>query len=922
MQYIKSRDCMRFGALPIALGALAVVGTASPAFAQSVPAPPSGTDASMKGSSDKDGDIVVTGSRIARSGFTTQTPVTVLGGDQLQKSGVMNIGQIVTEVPQFQASATPQTSTLASQNAGAAFLNLRNLGTTRTLVLVNSRRFVSTTTNSTVDTNVIPSSIIERVDVVTGGASAAYGSDAVAGVVNIILKRNLSGFVGDAQYGMTTYGDNKTYKGSLAWGSGFAGGAGHITIAVEGEANKGLGFQSSRPWARNGYGIITFNGVQTIRPDFQLATATLGGLITSGPLRGTDFGPGGQPRPFVYGQAVGNFQFGGSGLQPSDYLELSVPYDRYTIYGTGEYDFSGVRLSVEGSHSYSIGRSDIVPIFNLGNLTIQPDNPYIPASIAPQVTAPFSFGRYSVDMGQIRATNRNRTDRFVIGLDGSLGGSWKWNIYGEYGHTDYKGLTTNDPIAARYLKSVDAVRSGGNIVCRVNANASTADDDPACVPVNLFGEGSPSRQAIDYFTGTGVYRVGIDQRVVAGSVTGTLFQIDGRNVSLATGAEYRFEKVSGTADATSQANGFLIGNPKRLAGKYDIKEAFGEILVPLLANSLIAKLFEVNGAVRVTDYSTSGTVVTWKGGFSWQVNDDIRFRGTRSRDIRAPNFDELFTDTLFRFTNVADPTRNNTISTVNIITQGNPNLKPETADTLTGGVIFSPTFIPGFRVSVDYFHIKLAGAIGQVGAQDTVNRCFNGNQALCGLITRNSAGAITSVTSTQINLSKIKTSGLDFELAYRVPLAGNATSLDFRAVATYVDQFTTDDGITAIDRAGNVGTTGLPHWKFNASATYNGGPLTLYLQGRYVGGGVYDVTIPPGGISDNRVSGRMYLNASAQYSIVDTGSSQLQLFVNVKNLLNTDPPISPTSFQAPQATNATLYDVVGRMITGGVRFKF
>ena len=875
--------------------------------------------------------ITVTGSRIARSGFTSPTPTTVVGVEQIANAGVTNVGQLAQQIPAFQASVTPQTSTLSSQNAGAAMLNLRNLGTNRTLVLVNGRRFVPTTTSATVDTNVIPSAIIERVEVVTGGASAAYGSDAVAGVVNLILNRNLEGITGDAQAGISTYGDNETYKASLAAGTSFAGGRGHVTLSAEGEINKGIAEARDRPWANEAYGLIS-NPVagqlprRFILPGYQLATATVGGLINSGPLRGTDFGKDGVPRAFQYGQLVsGNFQIGGSGIEGSDLIPLTVPFERYSLYSTGEYDFGGVKAFVEGSYSYSRGHGALTPAFHLNNITIQPTNGFLvqnyPA-LAAQVTAPFSFGRFSPDL-MIGVDNQNRTHRVVAGLEGGLGGNWKWSAYGEYGHTDYKALSTNNVITARFARSVDAVLSGGNIVCRVNANASTADDDPACVPVNLFGAGSPSQAAKAYFQGTQRYDVDIDQRVVAGEIQGDLFSIGDRAVTVASGAEYRENKVDGVSDPIAQAGGYLLGNPRALSGKIEVKEAFAEILVPLLADQPMFDSLELNGAVRVTDYSTSGTVVTWKGGTVWQVNDTIRLRATRSRDIRAPNFDELFTNALFRFTNVSDPQMGGAIRTVNIITQGNRNLQPEIADTLTGGIVLTPSFVPRLRASVDFFDIKIKGAIGTLGAQDIVTRCAGGNATLCSFITRDPAqgNIITAVTSAQINLSEIATRGLDVELSYQFPVGSALVSL--RGLATYVDRFSTDDGITKIDRIGTASGNGLPHWKANASITYEDGPFTAFLQDRFVGGGKYDVTWVEGvDINDNSISGRNYLDLGLRYAVLDTDDQRVELFFNIRNLLNQDPPHVPAQFQTPSQTAAALYDVIGRQFLAGARFRF
>lgn len=908
------------------VGVAAIIAT--PAAAQNVEAAEQAVQTATPSEVAEEDEIVVTGSRISRSGFASPTPLTVLGTEQLENAGVTNVGQIAQQIPAFTASFTPATSTLQSQLAGAAFLNLRNLGNNRTLVLVNSRRFVATSTNATIDTNVVPSSIIDRVEVVTGGASAAYGSDAVAGVVNLFLKRDLQGFTGDVQSGISTYGDNATYKGSLAWGTDFAAGKGHITLAAEAEQNEGVRSQASRPWADEAFGLISNpvagNPRRFILPGFQLANASLGGLFFNGPLRGTDFGPGGVPRPFVFGQLQGAFQIGGSGVEGSDLIALSVPFERYSLYGTGEYDFGGVNAFVEASHAYSRGENLLTPPFNLGNITIQRDNAFLPAALAARlpattITSP-NFGRFSPDFGYYAADDSSRTSRVVVGFEGDLGSNFRFNVYGEYGKTHYAALLRNNIITARFRTAVDSILVNGTPTCRVNANASTADDDSACVPLNLFGQGSPSQAALNYIHGTQSYDVDINQRVVEGEVQGDLFSIRDKPVTLAVGATYRKDGVSGVSDAISQASGFVIGNPKALAGEIEVKEAFAEVLVPLLSDLPFARSLDLNGAVRVIDYSTSGTVTTWKGGVTWQVFDDLRLRGTRSRDIRAPNFDELFTNALFRFAGISDPANGGATYTVQIITQGNVNLTPEIADTFTAGVVLTPTFIPRLRASIDYYDIKIRDGIGQLGAQDTVNGCAAGNTELCGLVTRNASNLVNAVTSTQVNLARQSTRGIDLEMLYTHPVGAGTISL--RALATYVDRLIL---VSNIDRAGQVGlgSNGVPHWKANASITYENGPVTIFLQDRFVGGGKYDITFVEGvDINDNSISGRNYVDLSLQLKVLDNARQRVQIFFNVRNLLNQDPPHAPSTFQTPSQTNAVFYDVIGRQFQTGVRFKF
>jgi outer membrane receptor protein involved in Fe transport len=914
------------------LSSVAAVVLSTPVFAQAA------TPESAENDSPDASDIVVTGSRITGTGFRMPTPVTVLGADDLAKTGVTSVGEIMKELPSMLGSTTPASTTLSSQNAGAAVFNLRGLGASRNLLLVNGRRFVPTTTQATVDTNVIPVTLIDRVEVVTGGASAAYGSDAVSGVINIVLKKNLDGLVGTLQSGISTYGDNGDLLGSIGWGKEFADGRGHFSIAIEGQNNKGVTSANKRPWSARAPGLISnpaytaTNGQyrQFILDDFQLANASVGGLINSGNLKGTQFLPGGATAPFNYGQYAAGYQIGGGGVNAGRQLSITVPFNRYTVYSVGNYDLGPVTAYYEASYSHSQGKTNrLIPAFHLGNITIQNDNAYLPAAVASAMTtSSFTMGRLDTDLPPIGADDSNRTTRLVGGFKGPIAGSWTWSAYGEYGHTFYHSLLTNNINVAKYNQSIDAVRNAaGQIVCRVNQVTATA---PNCSPTNIFGTGSPltTPAGVAYFTGTTDYRVKIDERVGSGSLQGELFDVGGKPVAVAAGVEYRRDAIVGTSDDVSQAGGWLLGNPRPMKGSYDVKEAFGEIEIPLFHDRPFAQALGINGAVRATDYSTSGTVLTWKVGSVWQISDDVLLRVTRSRDIRAPNFDELFTNTLYRFFTVTDPFNNNQQLTVSYLSQGNRALAPETANTLTGGIVLTPRFIPGFRMSVDGYNIEISDAITTLGAQDIVTRCFAGNTALCNLLTRNASGTLTTVTAQYINVAKISTRGLDIEAVYRLPLsqlgAESGGALTFRGLGTYVQHLITNDGRTAVDRAGDVGTNngGVPHWTFNISTTYENGPFTAFLQGRYIGSGKYNVTYGPLDIADNNIPARFYLDTSIAYTVINSGRQNVEMYFNINNLLDKDPPANPYSFFAPQATNPVLYNVVGRQFSLGVRFKF
>jgi iron complex outermembrane receptor protein len=888
--------------------------------------------------------IVVTASRVQRNGFSAPTPTTVLGRDELQKTGASNIGQLMQEIPSFQPSLTPASTTISSQQAGGNFIDLRGLGPNRTLVLVDGRRHVATTADGAVDTNVIPSTLIDRVEVVTGGASAAWGSDAVAGVVNLILRKDLEGFEGEVHGGISSQGDNEEWGGALAWGTKFADDKGHFTIAGEAVDNKGVLHQGDRDWGRKDYQLIenpAFGApgepLYIVAKGAGLAIATQGGLILNGVNGGKQFNPDGSLSPFDPGTLnSGLTQVGGDSFNPGRFTGLLVPLKRENVFSRVSYDFTeNLTGYIEGgyAHSRSVNRYLVAP-FTLGNIAITTDNAFLSPTIRDQMIDAgedfFVFGRYHTDIGFIQADDSNTTTRFVVGLDGKFGQTWKWNAYYQSGKTEYEAFLNGNLRPDRLAQAADAVADPitGDPVCR----STISDPTNGCVPINLFGQGAPSDAAIDYVTDRQAIRSTIKQQVAAFSVQGEPFSTWAGPVSIAAGGEYRKESVSARVDAVSAADGFLIGNPKALDGEYDVREGFIETVIPLLADAPFAKALDFNGAVRLTDYSTSGQVTTWKAGLSWNVNDQIRFRATRSRDIRAANLSELFTASQLLFTTVSDPLNNDEFVTIQTLREGNPNLKPEEADTTTFGVVFQPDFIPGFRASIDFYDLKINGVISTIAPQDIINRCADGNTALCSLIERENdapAGELQAVHLRQVNLSELKTRGIDFEASYVFPverLVSNwSGDLSIRFLATYVDRFIIDDGITANDFAGDLGSdvsNPTPKWRWNINATYRNGPLTAYVAGRYVGGGKYNHNLE-GLISDNEIDSAFYTDASLAWSFINADNRSVQLYGVVRNLFDVDPPVNPSSFfLSPLAANPVLHDTVGRTFTVGLRFKY
>jgi len=366
-----------------------------------------------------------------------------------------------------------------------------------------------------------------------------------------------------------------------------------------------------------------------------------------------------------------------------------------------------------------------------------------------------------------------------------------------------------------------------------------------------------------------------------------------------------------------------------------VKEGFLETVLPVVSASAPFKSIDLDLGARLTDYSSSGRVTTWKGGISYTVFDDLRVRATRSRDIRAPNLSELYQTGSLNFTNVNDPAAGGASTFIRNPMPPNANLAPEKADTTTIGLIYQPKWASGLHTSLDAYDINVKNVISQLAPQDVLNRCSEGDASLCSLVHRDSGGALTEIDTPFINLARFHTRGMDIEARYEVPLSSWSDHLrghlTLRALANYVDLFATSNGVTTVNEAGAVGavnlpsnlgaTGGVPHWRANLSGNYGLGPWSFYVEGRFVGDGKVDNLYGPSDIPNNHVPARFYVNTSVSFTLYSSKQRELQLFGVVNNLFDRDPPIIVSTFISPQATNPTLYDVIGRTFLVGVRFR-
>jgi iron complex outermembrane recepter protein len=889
---------------------------------------------------DKGSDIVITGTRLP-AGVRAPTPLTVIGTQAIEDRAPATIGELLQQIPSFGGMDSPNTAGVNSRGGGQINPDLRGLGATRTLVLIDGRRHVPTATTGSVDLKVVPTLLVQRVEVVTGGASAAYGSDAVAGVVNIVLKDDLTGIQGTAQGGISEHGDGDERRLSLAGGSRFARGRGHITAGFDYVKIGGIGTQLTRDWGRRDVGLITnpnfaTNGLPNfiISPNVHSAITTPGGLIVSGPLRGIQFGPDGTISNYDFGQVFGSTMIGGDGAHQNENLLalLGTPVEDFNALASAKYDVTDhVQLFAELSGGKSNVGGASQEARDRGNLLIQRDNAFLPESVRDLMIAndlqTITIGRVSNDTGKIKLDRDDTVYEAVGGLTAEFG-SWTADAYAQYGRNNYDlAFGPNNRKQAEFFQAVDAVvdPASGNIVCR----STLTNPDNGCIPVNVFGDGSLTLNP--FVNGTARFRLVTKQSVAAANLRGTPFSTWAGPVAFATGAEYRRDSAVGTSDAISQrrnpngsVGGWILGNQLPERGVIKVFETYAEAQAPL------AKRLSVNGAARRTHYSLSGTVYTWKAGGIWDVLPGLRLRATRSRDIRAPNISELFENGGSSNTNVFDPVLGRAVQ-IREIEAGNPDLKPEKADTLTAGAVIRPGFLPGFSGSVDYYDIKIRDEIATLGAPTLAQGCFAGNQFFCQSITFNPDGTIAFITNTRLNLAQAATRGIDFEADYsRSHVLGG--SLSARLLATRVLKLTSTTPAGVQDRLGQVSnfnrTPGLPKWAGDAFLDYTRGPAHLGLQARYVGAGKVSTILHEGSgaantISDNHVPAFVYLTGSASYRFYSSGSRSAELFGIVNNLTDKDPPMIPSGAAGginESSTNGQFYDVVGRFFRAGIRF--
>jgi iron complex outermembrane receptor protein len=914
-------------------------------------------------------EVVITGSRVVRNGYQAPTPVSVVGAIEIQRSATPNIADYVNTLPAISGSTTPQ-STVSSVGAGRQginSLNIHDIGDYRTLTLLDGRRVGGSINDGVVDVGSLPQQLISRVDVVTGGASASYGSDALSGVVNFVLDTKFTGVKGEVSGGATTYGDDKNYQVELSGGTDFAGGRGHIIVSGLTSHEDGVYNPSNRPWTKPGYAYITnpaytaTNGQPQVllEPGVALSEASLGGAIACSAtsacksLRGIAFGPGGVPYKLSIGPIVADPIEAGGALNQGNNLRQGVNnsleprQNRDNVFTHITYDLNNDwTVFLEGSYSHLDTDTKYYYGGFSNTLTLHADNAYLPSSIAAQMAAlgltTVPFGTMKGDIGASGANAQHSSSRGVAGIDGkfdAFGTQWKLSAYYEYNRSTLLNTATNATNLNNWNQAIDAVKApNGSIVCR----STLTNPNNGCVPFNLIGTGVNSAAAIAYVTGNPFQNSAFVENVASFNITGEPFSIWAGPVSLAFGAEYRSEAASGYADPITQqstGNWDTTGGLPTI-GSYSVYDGYVETVVPLAKDYFWAKSFSVNAAARAVAYNV-GTYLPWKVGLEYTPPiDGIRFRAVASKDVREPNLADRYSGVFQAQSSFQNPNANGASTTATSLSTGNANLLPEIGQTYTGGVVLQPKFLPGFSASVDYYQVNITNAIGSLTVQQIVNLCYAGNQSACSLITATPGGTNQyKVNIEPLNLATVQTKGIDFEASYRFNLADvwskMAGAVTIRGMATNYITLLTNSGIPGSIVTQTAGSYALPTWKYTLSATYEQGPVAVTGTVRGVDASVLNTayiqcttgcptaTANYPTYNNIQIPAATYLDLALSYRF----KAGYEGFFNVRNLLNANPPIvaqGPTGYQSwtNNPVSSLNYDVLGRVFNAGVRFKF
>lgn len=903
--------------------------------------------------------ITVTGSRIIRNGNASPSPVTVMPTEDLIKSNPgATLADALNTLPTFAgsrgATSNPTTTgTAAGGNGGANQLNLRNLDATRTLVLMDGKRVPPALFNGVVDVDIIPQMLVERVDVVTGGVSAVYGSDAVSGVVNYVINRKFNGVRAQASYGVTEQGDGTKYDAGVAYGRN-VGERGHAEFSYEYRKEGGIGRRSDRDWL-NQWGVTGLGSAANpyvLQGNLRQSGFPFGGLIISGALTGQAFKTDGVLSPFVNGAATGTagVQVGGDGGYWDSGLVSQL--EGHQIFGRFDYDVAdNVQAYVQVSGNLK-SNTNVAETNQLNGVTLSRTNAFLTAAqqaLMPVAQPTFRFSKLMGGSPRVSAVADSEQWTFNAGLSGEANGlSWGVDYVHGLAKLDTKMHNTLD--RQRLWSALDAVLdSSGKTVCNITlTNPGLANN---CVPINVFGPSATSDAALAYVSDTLNYSAETKMDDISGQVSRELFSLPAGPLTAALSAEWRKVSFKSESDsvptefvdctgirfnctAATARNEFVFGQTSGVS--QSVWEVAGEVDAPIIRDAPLMRSLSFNGAARFTEYNTSGKYWTWKAGLVWELTDTLRARLTRSRDIRAPTLFDLFSPVTSVTVRPTDFLTGLTPA-VPSIDQGNADLKAEIANTLTGGLVWKAT--PNLSFAIDGYDIVIKGAITQIQGQTQgfQEACYKsgGSSPYCllqlrpnGFTNTSAANAVTAWLTQRINLSEIKTRGLDIETNYTGELF--ARPMAFRLLAAYQPTLKyIQPNVPVLDQGGvGFGPGGLgatPSWRVTGFLRFKpADQLTVDITQRWrnamkLGGDPTQVWVR------NRVNQFGTTSVNVAWD-VDAAWGKPQLYLSVQNLFDAHPGQGAFSGNGTRAGLRDGFaigdDPRGRFYTAGLRMRF
>ncbi|AXB79547.1 TonB-dependent receptor domain-containing protein [Novosphingobium sp. P6W] len=935
------------------------------AFAQDTAAP----DAGPAGGND----IVVTGSRIRVPNATSVSPITTVNSEDLAQRGVTRLEDMLNTLPQVYADQGGGNRGGTVGASGTATINLRNLGNQRTLVLINGRRLMqgdpARSAAQAADINNVPAALVERIDVVTGGASAVYGSDALAGVVNFELKKNFEGVQLDASSGVFQH-DNGNSIASVA----AAAGQDVPTGSTVGGLQQSLSVTAGHNFA-DGRGNVTafvnyrhIEGVGTSERDFSICNlnATAAGYSCSlssttypAQFQLTNPRTGATRGSYTLDPATGNtFRTyrTSDGFNNGNTYDLQAPDERINADLLAHFEVSSA-VELYGELMYMRDKADIrlspTGVFTVPE-SINCSNPFLSAQqknlmctsvgLTDAQSATVNVSLRNAPGGSRHDYTKHTSYRAVGGVRGEIAPGWRYDAYAQYGRTNYSSRLTGDISLASFANSLRAVtNSSGQIVCENAADG--------CVPLNIFSTTGVTADALNYVQGTFTRTGFTEETIVSGSVTGDIgvsSPFASNPISVALGTEYRKERIGFTADShySSRDVAGNSGGEYPISGSFDVKELYGEVRVPLVEDRPFFKSLAVEGGARYSNYSTAGDTFAWKAGAEWSPVDAIRFRGSFQHSVRAPNLVELFGPQRVTTARLTDPcegasptatfaqcaqsgvtaTQYGTIEPAagqlsGVLVGGNPNLKPEKSNTKSFGVQIAPPFLRGLTLSVDYFDIKVDDLITTLPATITLSQCINAG-TFCDQIQRNPAtgSLVTSgyVLATSLNAGYLQTTGIDFSASAKQDLGDlvkadlGTVGFNFSGTRTNKYEVQIVPGTEAYRCDGYFGVTcgqPIPTWRHRAEFNWTApsGAIRLAATWRYIGSTRNDRSSSATFLAGTYQPYDYKLKAVNYFDLAASFdvSGSYTLRLGVSNVFDRDPPI--TASTSGQTSNGAFY---------------